>query len=208
LWLRDWIKGYLPYEEIALKTKAAGRTDVPIRFLGVWDTVAAYGIRSEILWPGSFDDLMLSPLVERACHALSLDDERTTFHPLVWDERAEDTVFKGAVCRGRITQVRFAGVHSNVGGGYPEDGLSMVSLEWMMGVAMASGLDLKKRAVQEFSEAKSPYAPIYDSHKGVAAYYRYGPRRIEIDKDNEGTPSFGARAPASQNRNRQTFRSR
>ena len=28
-------------------------------------------------------------MVNRACHALSLDDERTAFHPLLWDEAAE-----------------------------------------------------------------------------------------------------------------------
>ena len=34
--------------------------------------------------------------------------------------------------RERITQVWFSGVHSNVGGGYPDDDLAHVSLRWMV----------------------------------------------------------------------------
>jgi hypothetical protein len=37
-------------------------------------------------------------------------------------------VKRNEVPAGRITQVWFAGVHSNVGGGYPEDRLSLVPL--------------------------------------------------------------------------------
>src|SRR5258705_13562312 len=98
-----------------------------------WDTVEAYAMPVEelkrgidwVLWPMVFGDLILSPRVRRACHALSLDDERTTFHPLRWDEVAEaDMVANDEVPSGRITQVWFAGVHSNIGGGYPEDQLA------------------------------------------------------------------------------------
>ena len=68
-----------------------------IAFLGLWDTVAAYGLPvdemtrgvSRYLWPLELPDRQLDPRVRKACHALSLDDERTTFHPLLWDERLE-----------------------------------------------------------------------------------------------------------------------
>ena len=49
------------------------------------------------------------------------DDERYTFHPVLWNER-------GAGDSERITQVWFAGMHSDVGGGYPDSGLSMIPL--------------------------------------------------------------------------------
>ena len=62
-----------------------------IRFVGLWNTVAAYGLPIEEMtrgvslwiWPLSLPDRKISDLVDRACHALSLDDERTTFHPLL-----------------------------------------------------------------------------------------------------------------------------
>ena len=65
-----------------------------IRFLGLWDTVAAYGLPveemtrgiSRYLWPLELPERKLNQKVLRACHALSLDDERTTFHPLLWDQ--------------------------------------------------------------------------------------------------------------------------
>src|SRR5262249_51958389 len=120
--------------------RMAGAGNVPIRFLGLWDTVEAYGMPIEELkrgidlwiWPMVFGDKALSASVRRACHALSIDDERTTFHPLLWDEQKEaELVDKQPEKAGRLTQVWFAGVHSNVGGGYPDDQLSLVPLEWI-----------------------------------------------------------------------------
>ena len=91
------MRGYQTYKELTEATCKSGRTDIPIHFLGLWDTVAAYGMPIDefkygidwLLWPMLFADLKLSPLVKRACHALSLDDERATFHPVLWDEIAE-----------------------------------------------------------------------------------------------------------------------
>ena len=40
----------------------------------------------------------------------------------------------------RVEQVWFTGVHSNVGGGYPKQGLSLVTLDWMMERAEEQGL--------------------------------------------------------------------
>ena len=34
--------------------------------------------------------------------------------------------------RQRISQVWFTGVHSDIGGGYPQDGLSYVTFDWML----------------------------------------------------------------------------
>ena len=137
IWTRDKITGHRTYKQIAEQTSKANRAEIPIRFLGLWDTVEAYGMPIAelkrgidlVLWPMLFGDLILSPRVQRACHALSLDDQRTTFHPLVWDEVAEaNMVAERKVPPGRITQIWFAGVHSNVGGGYPEDQLSLKRL--------------------------------------------------------------------------------
>src|ERR1043166_3989415 len=123
-----------------------------IAFLGLWDTVAAYGLRvdemtpgvSRFLWPLELPDRQLNPLVRKACHALSLDDERTTFHPLLWDESLEPELTGARTTASeRISQVWFAGVHSNVGGGYPDDSLAHVSLTWILSEARQRGLTLK-----------------------------------------------------------------
>ena len=192
MWAWNRVRGYQTYKELTEATCKSGRTDIPIHFLGLWDTVAAYGMPIDelkygidwLLWPMLFADLKLSPLVKRACHALSLDDERATFHPVLWDEIAEaQMVANKEVPVGRLTQVWFAGVHSNVGGGYPEDQLPLVSLDWMMGQATANGLTLLKSAVDAVSLAKSSYARIYDSRAGFGIYYRYSPRQIPVGMD-------------------------
>ena len=123
-----------------------GRFMPKIAFLGVWDTVDAYGLPIDELKRGlddwllglSFPDQDLSPIVQRACHALSIDDERHTFHPVLWNEKFEKEVERfQPQLRGRLKQVWFAGVHSNVGGGYGKDGLAYVSLNWMLAEARA-----------------------------------------------------------------------
>lgn len=187
LWAKDWVEGYRTYSDVQAEVSAQGRDKVRIRFLGLWDTVEAYGLPIAelkrgidwVLWPMLFGNFILSPKVDRACHALSVDDERTTFHPLLWDEAAEaEMVKRKEVKAGRITQVWFAGVHSNVGGGYPEDRLSLVPLVWIMRQAKANGLPLDDKSIQNFAAESSPFARLYDSRAGFAAYYRYDPRRI------------------------------
>ena len=66
-----------------------------VRFLGLWDTVAAYGLPidemtrgvSQWLWPLEIPSHTLHPRGESGLPCLSLDDERTTFHPVLWNER-------------------------------------------------------------------------------------------------------------------------
>ena len=168
-----------------------------IRFVGLWDTVAAYGLPIEEMtrgvslwiWPLSLPDRKLSDLVDRACHALSLDDERTTFHPLLWSERdlAPPTKPDGSrfIQDERLSQVWFAGVHTNVGGGYPDDSLAHVSLYWIMNEAKTCGLRFKVNppadldAMRHAKSASDQDGRLYDSRHGLAGYYRYGPRKLQ-----------------------------
>jgi Uncharacterized alpha/beta hydrolase domain (DUF2235) len=141
---------------------------------------------------------VLSPRVCFARHALALDDERTTFHPVLWTEadrastRTADSELP--LSDQRLVQVWFAGMHSNVGGGYPDDALAFVPLIWMMNEAKNRGLYFKSEPNDEpdaFKVARSARdkdGRLYDSRSGLGAYYRYGPRRVADlcdDKDNE-----------------------
>lgn len=165
-----------------------------IDFLGVWDTVAAYGMPiAEItrgiddwIWPLSMPNYQLHPKVKRARHALALDDERDTFHPLIWDESKETT--------DRIKQVWFAGVHSDVGGGYPDDSLAYVTLDWMLTEASTQAPDphdprstfslrFQQKAVDEIKRVMNANGALHDSRRGMGAYYRYQPRKISARID-------------------------
>jgi uncharacterized protein (DUF2235 family) len=165
-----------------------------IRFLGLWDTVAAYGLPldewtrgvSKWIWPLELPGRQLSSKVDRACHAVCLDDERTTFHPVLWDESLQSDPLTDSwptECQ-RISQVWFAGVHSNVGGGYPDDSLALVPLTWMMHEAKKTGLKFKQPpkaeldAVSVAESASDKDGRLYDSRTGLGGYYRYGPRKV------------------------------
>ena len=110
-----------------------------IKFLGVWDTVAALGfpetrVDKILNWimPHGFHDFNLSESVINACHALSIDDVRKNFHPLY--------LVPGSNKKGELKQVWFMGMHTDVGGGYAKSGLSDIALEWMIGNAVKHGL--------------------------------------------------------------------
>jgi len=122
------------------------RSDVRIKFLGVWDTVGALGIPTPGLgkvqkWAGNiwkgvrvgFHDCNLSEIVENAFQALGIDEKRGPFKPSIWDQ---------STGQRRVLQAWFAGVHSNVGGGYSDAGLSDTALVWMVNRARECGLDI------------------------------------------------------------------
>jgi uncharacterized protein (DUF2235 family) len=190
-WLRDW----LTRNDYLTATKPNNLKVTKVRFLGLWDTVAAYGLPvdemtrgvSQWLWPLELPDRCLHPDVERACHALSLDDERTTFHPVLWDESAgqwsapRDAQGNGFTKDERITQVWFVGVHGNVGGGYPDDTLAHIPLCWIMQEAQACGLLFKSKPLNALAGAEAirdKDGRLYDSRSGLGGYYRYGPRKV------------------------------
>lgn len=111
-----------------------------IKFIGVWDTVAALGFPNPLISaladrfvPHKFHSFGLSDSVEYARHAISIDDKRKTFHPVLWDKLDNDD-------GTRMQQVYFAGVHTDVGGGYPEGDLAGFSFKWMLNEAMSKGL--------------------------------------------------------------------
>jgi hypothetical protein len=157
-----------------------------IEFLGLWDTVDAYGLPADELteginqwvWPLSAPDLLLSKKVRKACHAVAIDDERNTFHPVLWDE-TDEPQDAAHVDEERISQVWFAGMHSNVGGGYPDDSLSFLSFRWITEEAAKRDVRFSQGLLSLQTKKADPFGRIYDSRSGLKGYYRYNPRRIE-----------------------------
>ncbi|WP_298257304.1 DUF2235 domain-containing protein [Bradyrhizobium sp.] len=177
--------GHRMYGTVAQATAAQRRKRIVIKFAGLFDTVEAFGVPIEELrraidwaiWPISFRDQILCTNVQNARHALALDDERETFHPVRFD-------LANTKWPRRIKEVWFAGMHSDVGGGYPEDDLSHVPLLWMID-ELKGRLRFIPGAVQSMRSQESAYAPIHDSRSGLSVFYRYSPRTIG---DNRGPP--------------------
>jgi hypothetical protein len=121
--------------------------------------------------------------VAHACHALALDEERESFAPVLWDE-AKTTNPE------RVEQVWFAGVHSNVGGGYPRQGMSLVPLDWIMSKAEAAPHNLRfvpaERLMYRF---RGCGRQMYDSRAGLGVFYRWLPRDVQkVCAANDVTP--------------------
>jgi uncharacterized protein (DUF2235 family) len=113
---------------------------VEVKFLGVYETVISLGSRVKT----EGDVATVTPqfaylggktpaaVVKTARQAISIDERRWDFRPQVWERPANASQ--------SMEQVWFPGVHSNVGGGYSNDGLANAALQWMTAEAMAAGL--------------------------------------------------------------------
>jgi T6SS, Phospholipase effector Tle1-like, catalytic domain len=165
----------------------AADPDVKFTFVGLWDTVNAYGLPideltrawDQYIWPLSMNDRFPCGSIEKAFHALSIDDERNTFHPVLWtEEREPHNAASANLNDERISQVWFAGVHSNVGGSYPDDSLAHVPLYWIMDEARRRGLNFQYGKLPRTEVSAVTKGPIYDSRRGLSGYYRYNPRKI------------------------------
>ena len=79
------------------------------------------GLRSLTRTKYQFNDTELSGSVQNAFHALAIDERRAPFVPTLWLDRPKPVK--------TVEQVWFTGVHSDVWGGYPQTGLSDISLQ-------------------------------------------------------------------------------
>lgn len=166
-----------------------------VRFVGVWDTVSAVGfpvlgvanLINTVFYRFKFPDYRLHPAVEQGCHALAIDDQRKTFHPLLWNQQSEQT--------DRIEQIWFAGAHANVGGGYPRQGLSLVALDWMLRKAADAGVKFLDHDTARYRRHQNVNDKLYDSRAGLGVYYRYSPRDLHAScRANGITPRVHASA--------------
>ena len=118
-----------------------GGTQLPIYFIGVWDTVAALGLPrpfASLSAPWTRHHQTELPFnVTHARHALALHELRTTFPLLLWQRRHPLNPHQ------KLKQVWFAGAHADVGGGYCDDPrLANAALEWIAQEAEDTGLAL------------------------------------------------------------------
>ena len=192
--LMEALRGKATREAAAgFKAKYAHREETRIAFIGVWDTVDAVGLPlhladlvNTVVYRFKFPDRRLSDRVERACHALAIDDERQSFHPLLWDEQARRPDSKQ-----KLEQVWFAGAHSNVGGGYPKQGMSLVALEWMMQKAKEAGLRFIAGDRILYGDHANVDDKLYDPRSTLGMFYRWKPRDIDaMCRENAVAPAI------------------
>lgn len=161
---------------------------VPIEMLGVFDTVAALGAPLWGWWftLRGFRNLPLStnpvPNCRHVYHALAMDERRATFFPtLFWRPPGTARGWNEV-----LLQLWFRGAHADVGGGYPETGISDITLGWMLGHAQAHGLALKPGALAALQP--DPLARLHDETSRQPSWLLMGtwPRWARLDP---GAPS-------------------
>lgn len=142
-----------PETEVEAFKRVATR-DCPIHFVGVFDTVASMAIPYKFDF---FSDKLLHPKIHHGIHAVAIDERRGKFPANLWDLTREKS-------DGRIEQVWFAGVHSDVGGWYKDRGLSAIALLWMLKHARNAGMLLKQSFIEEVEALADPKGSQHTSY--------------------------------------------
>lgn len=134
--------------------------------VAVWDTVGSLGI--PIYHAGAaidlfrFCDTALSPNINLGVHAVSLDEQRKPFEPTLWDANA------------KVTQAVFPGGHCDIGGGYPEHGLSDGPLLWMIDRLQHSDVGLAFKLHPPVEVKSEPLAPRHRAWAGSPIWLAAG----------------------------------
>lgn len=139
---------------------------VRITYLGIYDTVGAVGVDALAI-PGvksklaMHHNLRTTTLVQQCRHALALDEHRSSFNhtPLVEfvghglenedhhgsslseQDAATHWARERSMWERKIEQRWFAGAHSNIGGGYPDNELAQFPFQWLLEGAQHAGLE-------------------------------------------------------------------
>ncbi|KAK0457570.1 uncharacterized protein EV420DRAFT_1271376 [Desarmillaria tabescens] len=121
--------------------KKAFCMDVPIEFIGVWDTIDSVG-----LIPKQLPFTVSNTIIRTFHHTVSLDEHRAKFKANLWHwmmhremELAMESGIEWHPDNGRSTDVEevwFAGCHCDVGGGSMKNSmrysLARITLQWMI----------------------------------------------------------------------------
>ncbi len=197
-----------------------------IRFLGCWDTVASVIVpRPDRFYLPSLEALPFTkenPCVQVFRHAVAIDERRRMFrlarwtepqlfksNPFVEDENAEEQDIK---------QVWFAGVHSDIGGGYSEQesGAAKYPLKWMVDEARAHGLVFRETMVKRLVQGQnpknvklgskrdyvkaSPSSILHNSMNWAWAIVEYLPKKKRLHDDPKVKKQSGYYLPRSERR--------
>jgi uncharacterized protein (DUF2235 family) len=193
-----------------------------IKFVGVWDTVASIIVPrpDRLYWP-SLQVLAFvkhNPSIEIFRQAISIDERRRLFRLQRWDEGGKFWPSRFAPKDKwkdqDSLQVWFAGVHADIGGGYPEvqSGLSKYPLLWMIEEAVTCGLKVDRRTVNQLGWGRqrknSPFSYVKPDvmaapHDSMTAGWRvleYVPKKDKYKEWPERKSALGFYIPAAEPR--------
>ncbi|EAW15372.1 T6SS phospholipase effector Tle1-like catalytic domain-containing protein [Aspergillus clavatus NRRL 1] len=158
-------KPYTDYEERFHK-------DVEIEVVGVFDTVGALGVPTNIFvdvegWNEKtygFHDTKLHNQIKHAFHALALDDRRAPFTPTLWSRPPGVTT--------KLFQCWFPGCHINIGGGSDDTEKGHGDLEAMANLSLVWMIDQVRH--------RTPLA--FEDHALARFYHQYTGTLIDLSR--------------------------
>lgn len=176
---RIYNRGYRKRKKVKPKGKVTFHfkpEDAPIAFLGVWETVGALGVPRSFGLLGllfqrkryQFHDVDIHRDVAHARQALALDERRGPFVPALWHVQEH--------MRDRVKQLWFPGVHSDVGGGYLQTGLSHETLAWMVDEVKRVRVPLQWQPRALAGIEGNPFDVLHDNCTGIYRYLAPRPR--------------------------------
>jgi len=135
---------------VAADFKKTFSRDCKPYFVGVWDTVSSVGwVYNAVHFP--FTTAARNPDLHIVRHAVSIDERRAFFRQNLFGSPSRPDQ--------DVQEVWFAGVHSDVGGSYPEpeSQLSKIALRWMVCEAELAGLIVDQHRKSDILGGKPPY---------------------------------------------------
>ena len=134
---------------------------------------------------------------------MAIDEKRTMFKLSHWKEpqlyKSLPFLTNEKAIKQDVKQFWFAGVHSDIGGGYPEDesGLAKIALKWMIDEARESGIEFRETMVKRLVDGKNPAKatrvyckpdPLAEIHDSMGIAWKFV----------EYIPKYGRRAGANK----------
>ncbi|MBB3559398.1 uncharacterized protein (DUF2235 family) [Rhizobium sp. BK512] len=180
-----------PFKSMRLYERMLRNDRPPIKLLGLFDTVASLieAGRGRLQFK-THPFTRKNPSVEYVRHAMAIDERRTMFQPEPWtpDQDYRGNPFKTSTAKQDFKEVWFAGVHGDVGGGYPEAQSAQIKipLDWMIRETGPTGLLYVSRTVNSIVLGKSDKdyvelnatEPLHDSMKAGWKLLEYFPRWV------------------------------
>lgn len=159
------IKRNLDFKVAAGFKKTFSRPCKP-HFVGLWDAVSSVGwVYNAVHFP--YTRAATNPDFHIVRHAMSIDERRAFFRQNLFGEPHD--------ANQDIKEVWFAGVHSDVGGSYPEDQsqLSRIALRWMLCEAERADLvvDQQEKARQIGKEPPEAPDPTGEQHNSLHGFW-------------------------------------
>ncbi len=183
--------GKASFKEMRLYEKTLSNDRPPIKLLGLFDTVASLiELGHGRLQMKTHTFTHRNPSIEWVRHALAIDERRTMFRPEAWTPDQDYQGDGSQKEKQNFKEVWFAGVHGDVGGGYPEMESSQIKipLEWMIRETEATGLIFDHQVIDKIVLGKDPKtikytglsstAPLHNSMNAGWQLLEWLPRKI------------------------------